>query len=108
MLAAGSTGGPLARVLASLLMVGLARVIYNPRPGERGAAIPDPAHICSIADRAAIERQLFDAFVPAAAATKSARALGAFGHPGKQRNGSSSSPATLNVRSTAATSPGGN
>ena len=49
-------------------MVGLARAIYNPRPGELAGTLHDPAELCSpaLADRAAVESLLFDAFIPAA------------------------------------------
>jgi hypothetical protein len=49
-------------------MVGLARVIYNPRPGELTGALRDPAELCSpaLANQTAVEFLLFDAFIPAA------------------------------------------
>ena len=49
-------------------MVGLARAIYNPRPGELAGTLRDPAELCSpaLADRTAVESLLFDAFIPAA------------------------------------------
>ena len=49
-------------------MVALARAIYNPRPGELAGTLPDPADLCKpdLADRTAVESQLFDAFIPAA------------------------------------------
>jgi hypothetical protein len=49
-------------------MAGLARTIYNPRPGELAGAIRDPAELCDpgLADRAAVESYLFDGFIPAA------------------------------------------
>ena len=78
-------------------MVGLARAIYNPRPGELAGALRDPAELCNpdLTDRAAVETLLFDAFIPAAyrhdpAGRWKARA---------QRSGSSSSPAISNERS---------
>lgn len=60
------TQAPAGQVLATPLMVTLARTIYNPRPGEAPAAMPDPAELCGFADRAAVEAHLFDAFIPAA------------------------------------------
>jgi hypothetical protein len=65
-LAALSTASALARVLSTPLMVGLARAIYNPRPGEHAGALPDPAESCTLPDDKAIESHLFDAFIPAA------------------------------------------
>jgi hypothetical protein len=49
-------------------MVGLARAIYDPRPGELTGALRDPAELCdpALADRAGVESPLFDAFIPAA------------------------------------------
>jgi NACHT domain len=62
----GSTA-PVARALTTPLMVSLARSIYNPRPGERLDPGPDPAELCdpAFADHIAVERHLFDAFIPA-------------------------------------------
>ena len=57
---------PLTRVLSNPLMIGLARVIYNPRPGDDARALPDLAALCDLADETAIKRHLFDAFIPAA------------------------------------------
>jgi hypothetical protein len=59
---------PAAQALTTPLMVGLARAIYDPRPGQAAAALRDPAELCSaaVADRAAVESLLFDAFIPAA------------------------------------------
>jgi NACHT domain len=67
-LAALGTMAPAGQALTTPLMVGLARVIYNPRPGELPGALRDPAEICKpeLADRAAVEASLFDAFIPAA------------------------------------------
>jgi hypothetical protein len=67
-LAALGTQTPVGQALTTPLMVGLARVIYNPRPGELAGALRDPAELCSsdLADRAAVESYLFDAFIPAA------------------------------------------
>ena len=64
-LAESNSGSPVADVLSSPLMVGLARVIYNPRPGEELGDLPDPADLLKLKDRAEIESHLFDGFVPA-------------------------------------------
>jgi hypothetical protein len=51
------------------LLVGLARTLYNPRPGEQIGGFPDPAELCDTArfpTRVAIQEYLFDAFIPAA------------------------------------------
>ena len=47
-------------------MVGLARAIYNPRPGELTGTLRDPAELRDQTDRAAVQSLLFDAFIPAA------------------------------------------
>ena len=60
------TLAPAGQALTTPLMVGLARAIYNPRPGELAGTMPDPAELCSFADRAAVEAHLFDQFIPAA------------------------------------------
>jgi NACHT domain len=62
------TDAPAGQALTTPLMVGLARAIYNPRPGEQAANLPDPAELCSpdLADRDAVANHLFDAFIPAA------------------------------------------
>jgi NACHT domain len=62
------TEAPAAQVLRTPLMIGLARAIYNPRPGELVGGLRDPAELCgpALADRAAVEAFLFDAFIPAA------------------------------------------
>ena len=52
--------------LATPLMAGLARIIYNPRPGEHAGKLRDPAELCDFADRPAVEAHLFDAFIPSA------------------------------------------
>jgi hypothetical protein len=58
---------PVGQALTTPLMVGLARAIYNPRLGESARELPDPAELTrhAFADRAAVERYLFDAFIPA-------------------------------------------
>ena len=67
-LAVLGTDAPAGQALATPLMVGLARAIYNPRPGELAGTLRDPAELCSAAltDRTAVESLLFDAFIPAA------------------------------------------
>jgi hypothetical protein len=65
--ALGSTA-PVAQALTTPLMVSLARVIYNLRPGEMAGQLGEPAELCGVdlPDRAAVEAHLLDAFVPAA------------------------------------------
>jgi NACHT domain len=67
-LAALATTSPVAQALATPLMISLARVIYNPRPGENAGSLRDPAELCDTAliDRHAVESLLFDAYIPAA------------------------------------------
>jgi hypothetical protein len=62
------TESPAGQALRTPLMVGLARAIYNPRPGELIETLRDPAELCNptLADRSAVESVLFDAFIPAA------------------------------------------
>jgi hypothetical protein len=62
------TPAPVGRALETPLMVGLARAIYSPRPGELAGRLRDPAELCDpgLADRATVEALLFDAFIPAA------------------------------------------
>ena len=62
------TETPAGEALSTPLMVGLARSIYNPRPGELAGTLRDPAELCNPAlpDRRAVESLLFDAFIPAA------------------------------------------
>ena len=66
-LAVLGTKAPAGQALTTPLMVGLARAIYNPRPGELAGTLRDPAELRSpaLADRAAVEAVLFDAFIPA-------------------------------------------
>jgi hypothetical protein len=61
-------GAPAWQALSTPLMVGLARAIYNPRPGELTGTLRDPAELCSpaLADRTAVEAILIDEFIPAA------------------------------------------
>ena len=57
--------GALAQASSNPLMIGLARSIYNPRPGERTDALPDPAELCSFGGRESIEGHPLDGFIPA-------------------------------------------
>ncbi len=66
--------GPLAETLTVPLMAGLARIIYNPRPGEQIGLLPEPAELCSFTSRSAIEGHLLDALIPAVYRTGPARA----------------------------------
>ncbi|WP_189134598.1 NACHT domain-containing protein [Wenjunlia tyrosinilytica] len=65
----GDMDDPVGQALRTPLMLGLARTVYNPRPGEHSSALPDPALLC---DRArfptagAIQGHLLEAFIPAA------------------------------------------
>jgi hypothetical protein len=65
-LAGLAADAPLAAALSSPLLLTLARVIYNTRPGEPGGPAPDPVELRSLPDRAAIEDRLRSAFVTAA------------------------------------------
>lgn len=56
---------PVRQALTTPLMAGLARAIYNLRPDERASDLRHPSELCDFADRAAVEAQLFDAFIPA-------------------------------------------
>jgi hypothetical protein len=66
--AALGTSAPVGQALATPLMVGLARTIYNPRAGELASTVAEPAELCepSVADQGAVESLLFDGFIPAA------------------------------------------
>jgi NACHT domain len=64
-LSASGFDSPIAGALSNPLMVGLARVIYNPRPGEHLGDLPEPADLVGFGDRPAIESHLLDGFVPA-------------------------------------------
>jgi len=60
---------PVAQALATPLMSGLAKVIYNPRPGEHTGDLPDPAELLDpsrFPNRTAVEQRLYDGFIPAA------------------------------------------
>jgi RecA/RadA recombinase len=61
-----SARSPARQALATPLMAGLARVIYNTRPDERVRGLRHPAELCDFADRAAVEAHMFTAFIPAA------------------------------------------
>jgi hypothetical protein len=67
-LAALRTQAPVAKALTTPLMAGLARIIYNPRPGEIVGSVRDPAELCApdLMDRAAVEALLLDGLIPAA------------------------------------------
>lgn len=60
------TSGPAGQALATPLMVGLARFVYNPRSGERCSHLRDPAELCEFSDKASVEAHLFDSFVQVA------------------------------------------
>jgi hypothetical protein len=59
---------PVAKALSTPLMTGLARAIYNPRPGELGGTLRNPSELLSapMSNRGEIEAHLFDAFISAA------------------------------------------
>jgi hypothetical protein len=61
-----SSRSPTRQALATPLMVGLARAIYNPRPHERISDLRHPAELGELADQRAVEGHLFDEFIPAA------------------------------------------
>ena len=61
-----SAEAPARQALATPLMAGLARAIYNPRPDEQATDLPRPADLCAFANRSAVEAHLFDEFIPAA------------------------------------------
>ena len=65
-LTALGTQEPVGQVLSTPLMIALARTIYNPRAGEVTGELRDPAELCKLGDRAAVEAQLLDAFIRAA------------------------------------------
>ena len=62
------TRSPIGLALTTPLMVGLARTIYNPRPGEQLEELRAPNELCDsgLTDRTAVETHLFQAFIPAA------------------------------------------
>ncbi|HEY1003873.1 MAG TPA: hypothetical protein VGD83_29950, partial [Streptosporangiaceae bacterium] len=53
------TDVPVGQALSTPLMVGLARAIYNPRPGELAGTLRDPAELRDQTDRAAVHSLLF-------------------------------------------------
>ncbi|MFI2261750.1 NACHT domain-containing protein [Streptomyces tubercidicus] len=64
-----SSEAPVAQALSTPLMLFMARIVYNPRPGENSATLPDPTELCDVQrfpNRSAVETHLFDAFIPAA------------------------------------------
>ena len=65
-LTALGTKEPVGQVLSTPLMIALARIIYNPRAGEVTGELRDPAELCKLADRAAVEARLLDTFIHAA------------------------------------------
>lgn len=65
-LATLGTKAPAGLALARPLMVDLARAIYTHRPGDPAAELHDPAKLCRLHDRAAVEAHVLDAFIPAA------------------------------------------
>lgn len=65
----GCPDAPVKQALRTPLMLFLVRTIYNPRPGESTGSLPGPSELCNpsqFPDAAAIERHLFDAYIPAA------------------------------------------
>jgi hypothetical protein len=60
------TATPAGQALRTPLMVGLARAIYNPRPGELAGTLRDPAELLRPVDQKAVESLLFDEFISAA------------------------------------------
>ena len=52
------TRAPAGQALTTPLMVALARTIYNPRPGETTGTLRDPAELCGLPSRAAVEAHL--------------------------------------------------
>ena len=60
------TNTPLGQVLSTPLMVGLARMIYNPRPGELAGTLRDPGELWDPVNKKEVESLLFHAFIPAA------------------------------------------
>ena len=74
-LATLGTQSPVGQALTSPLMVGLARIIYSPKPGELAGKLRDPKELCDLADQAAVESHLFDAFIPASSRHQSYSSL---------------------------------
>ena len=63
-----ASNAPVAKALTTPLMVSLARIIYNSRPGDSPRDLGDPAELCSpyLVDQTAVESYLFEAFIPTA------------------------------------------
>jgi hypothetical protein len=59
---------PVGQALVTPLTAALARTVYCPRPGEPAAGLPHPGELLGrgLDSRAAVERHLFDGFLPAA------------------------------------------
>jgi hypothetical protein len=55
-----------AHVLATPLMVALARTIYNPRPGEHLGDLPDPGELLELRTRQQVQEHLLDSYISAA------------------------------------------
>lgn len=64
--AALGTASPARQALSTPLMAGLAQAIYNPRTTATPGDLPDPAGLCALHSRTAVEARLLDAFIPAA------------------------------------------
>jgi hypothetical protein len=63
------TDTPLGQVFRTPLTVTLAHAIYNPRPGDRAASLPDPAGLCdrhAYPDSESIRDHLLGSFIKAA------------------------------------------
>jgi NACHT domain len=63
------TKAPVGQALTTPLMVGLARAIYNPRPGELIGALRNPTELrnpAALPTREAVSSLLLSAFIPAA------------------------------------------
>ena len=60
-----NTEAPAGQALRTPLMVGMAREIYNPRPGELAGTSRNPVELCDQIDRAAVDL-CCRAFIPAA------------------------------------------
>jgi hypothetical protein len=67
-LTALGTSTPVGQALMTPLMLSLARVIYNPRPGEYAGGLRDPADLCApgMTSREMVEQHLLDGFISAA------------------------------------------
>ncbi|MEV4350093.1 hypothetical protein AB0J83_37015, partial [Actinoplanes sp. NPDC049596] len=66
---AAATSSVLLEVFRTPLQISLGRTIYNPRPGEPLAGLPDPDELTDAArfpDRASVDWHLFAGFLPAA------------------------------------------